>query len=225
MLVPAIAPSRFIDLNNANIVCDGNSLTAILGQPVAGATSYYGDIDDPYPVQLEAQLKLSYSGITIKNYGIGGQNMSNMIADAPTQIDPLIQAARPNILICWEITNSINSSSTTTTVAYNREVQYCSARKAAGWNAVVTMTALRREGSLGGQTIANFNTRLNTVNASMRANSSTFADALFDVAAIPEFATINSTYFLDLIHLNQAGHKRLVAGLIPVLKRLPIRAT
>lgn len=224
MLIPAIAPSRFIDLNNANIVNDSNSLGAILGQPVAGATSYYGDIDDPYPVQLEAQLKLSYSGITIKNYGVGGQNMDNMIADAPTQIDPLIQSGRPNILICWEITNSINSSSTTTTVAYNREVQYCTARRAAGWT-VVTMTALRREGSLGGQTIANFNARLNTVNASMRANWPTFADALFDVAAIPEFATINATYFLDLIHLNQAGHKRLVAGLIPVLKRLPIRAS
>jgi hypothetical protein len=222
MSPPAVAlMGKFLSLNNANIVCDGNSLTAILGLPGPGIDSWYGDIDNPYPVQLAEQLKLSYSGFTIRNFGVGGQNSGSMAADAPTQIDPLISATRPNILIMWEITNEISNSGTTVNTAYSRTVAYCNARRAAGWK-VIVVTAIRREGSLGGQTIANLNSRLQSVNALVRANWRDFANALYDVALMPEFSSISDTYFLpDKIHLNAFGQKLFTAGLIPILKRIP----
>lgn len=222
LIIPALASSPFLPIKDANIVCDGNSITAIAGAQGNGATSWGGNLSDPFPVQLKAAMQPNNPGLTVANYGVGGQNTSAMIADAATQIDPLISNTRSNILTMWEITNQAFGSSTVQQI-YDLTVQYCQARKAAGW-AVIVFTAVPRELNLNGRTIAEYNQRMNDVNTLIRNNWRSWANALFDVRALPEFATMNSTYFLpDKIHLSSAGHTVLTASLIPFLSRIPRR--
>ncbi len=219
LLAPVLSTPYMPVAGLKSLVCDGNSLTAILGQQGGGATSWGGDIPDPFPVQLAAYFQTANSSVVVKNFGVGGQSTANMIADAVTQIDPLISATGGNILTMWEITNQAHGSSTVAQI-YDLTRQYCLARRAAGWK-VIVFTAVPREGSLGSRNIAQFNQRLNEVNTLVRAGWRDWANALFDVRAMPEFSTMNSTYFLpDKIHLNSLGHQRLTAALIPKLSKV-----
>jgi lysophospholipase L1-like esterase len=182
------------------IIFDGNSLTA-------GQDSTTGN---DYPSQV---LALLGSGWTGQNFGVSGQTTTQMSSDAATQIDPLYSTATylDNWLAAWEVTNDLYFGASATT-AYNNYVSYCQARRAAGWK-VIAVTVLPRSNS---GTPSSFETDRQTCNTNIRANWSTFADVIADVAADARIGDAgdetNPTYYYisgtadTRVHLVDAGY-------------------
>lgn len=199
-------------LSDAGIVFDGNSLTA--GQ---GATS-----GQDYPAQLINLLTaLGVTGIAHYNFGVGGQTTSDMDSDVTTQIDPLILGGVQNILFAWEIGNDIYYNGNTT-AAETRFQNYCLDRQAAGWTVIVITLTPRNQSSAFGDTISQFNTKLNNANTWLRANYTSFASGIVDVAADSRLSDYtDATYFSDGIHYTDAGYGVVAELALPVLLGLP----
>lgn len=178
------------------VVFDGNSLT--VGDGSTGGADY--------PAQVMIYLN-PYGAYTKYNYGVGGQKTTDMAADAAAQIDILYSAGNAqNILVAWEVTNDLFFGASAAT-AYANIVSYCQARQAVGFQ-VVVLTVLPRS-NVG--TPGSFEADRQTVNTSIRANWSTFADALADVAADTRIGDsgdeINVAYYDgSLVHLGNEGY-------------------
>jgi len=190
----------------SRIVFDGNSLTAGTGA-TAGNT---------YPEQVMA----SFTGRSSWNYGVAGQTTTQMGADAAAQIDILKRNlyTGQNVVVAWEITNELVSG-VSATDAYNNFVTYCTNRRTAGFN-VIALTVLPR--TTAGQ--AQFYADRLEVNTNIRANWSSFADGIADVALDGRIGDdgdqADATYYSDTTHLNDAGYG-IVAGIVTeALQRL-----
>lgn len=107
------------------------------------------------------------------------------------------------ISVVWELTNSMATQGSVYS-AYEDYVRVCRAKRANG-GLVVAATCLYR-GDTGNN--AKNTAYTNAVNALVRANWSTFADGLADVAADARMQDYNNTtYFAaDKIHLTDAGY-------------------
>src|SRR5574343_1495963 len=120
----SLGNSLGFDLTNANIVCDGSSLTA----------GGYGGLS--YPTLLNTDLGVEFTGVTVTGRGVGGQQTTQMIADGDSDVDSLLRANRPNILCVWEVGNDIYFNGSVSTAITNITT-YCQERKAAGWYVVL----------------------------------------------------------------------------------------
>jgi len=195
-------PNAYVAVKSGkpNIVFDGDSMTVGTGGGPAGGG---GPSFSNYPRLATDGM----AGATVNNFGVGGQTVLSMSGDAATQIDPLIDTARLNIVALLGGTNDIKLGAASSTTAYNRIVAYCTARRAAGWKVVVG-TILPRDPTDAG---ANFETDRQAVNTSIRANWATFADALADVGADATIgaagAQTNTVYYSDLIHPTTLGYE------------------
>lgn len=175
------------------ITFDGNSLTV-------GTTP----VHDSYPAQCLASLGAGYFGI---NFGVYGQNIDSMIADAASEIDPYLDFARPkNILVAWEGTIVLASQSAA--YAYAALKTYWAARRAAGWK-VVAVTIL--------PATAVDNTKRAALNT-LIASDPTLYDALADVAANHSIGddgdNADLTYYVaDGTHMTATGYG-VVAGIV-----------
>lgn len=173
-----------------------------------------------YPSQVIALLGANWSAT---NYAVSGQTAAQMQADAASQIDVILSHANNRItLIAWSGTNDLYFGASATTT-YDRIKAYAQARKAAGWR-VILLSVLPRTNS---GTPAGFETDRQAVNASLRADFPTgtayssvltgasYADYLVDVgndATIGQAGqTTNTTYYLDLVHLTNAGYAIVAA--------------
>lgn len=184
-------PYRAIKLNEVDLVLDGNSLLAYLLQ--AGNTSVYST--------------LGGLGRSKQNFAVGGQETSQMIADAATQIDP--EYAANKILIAWELTNSLYFGKTVSQACAEFEA-YCSARKTAGWKIVVLTTLPRNQTPTIG-TVEQYNINLLAVNNWLINNYKGFSNALVDVRRVPELNNASDTnIFYDGIHLSALGYSYLI---------------
>jgi lysophospholipase L1-like esterase len=169
-------------LSGANLVADGDSLTAGAG----GET--------PYTDFLPIYLRRSVPGWTITNLGIGGQTMTSMVANAAANVDPLFVAGEPNVVIVWGGSNDIAGGATATTV-YNQYVTYCTARRAKGFKCIVA-TMIDRP---------SFATQKNALNALLLGDATHF-DGVVNYTGTPlgcDGCSTNTTYFLDTIHPTQ----------------------
>lgn len=198
-------PTGTLNLNRAVVVCDGNSLTQ----------GGYGSPVSNYPDILAFTSFFRSKSIQVVNFGVGGQQTSQMITDAAAQIDVLLTPAHENILVFWEVGNDLFYNNNVTG-AINRAKDYLLARKTAGWKTVV-LTCPPRDLTITGSSGA-FNTEWNAktleANIELRALSSTYMDALCDVALDSRLSTVNFTYFhTDGIHLIGAGNT-VVADLV-----------
>lgn len=191
------------------LVCDGNSLTA-------GSQSTTGY---DYPCQLQTLVGTEYE---VVSFGVSSQTTADMIADAAGQVDPLYSSSNAgNWCVMWEGTNDIFFDASSAT-AYANIVDYCEDRRAAGYKVAVG-TIMPRGNWPGASTIpgdaaakeAEFEVRRAAVNADIRANWSSFADAIVDIAADDRFDDYNdTTYFAaDKVHLNDTGYG-VVAALV-----------
>jgi lysophospholipase L1-like esterase len=179
------------------IVFDGNSLTF-------GTGSTPGN---DYPSRV--MQALTGGPWVAHNVAVGGQSTAAMIADAASQIDILRSASYShNIVLCF--TGSVDRWADGNAAREAKLKAYCTARRAAGFKVVVlTLTSYAGE-NWPGTTRAEFNDWV-------RANYTSFADAVADVAADPKVggpaAYANRTYFTDGIHLTDAGYA-VVAGIV-----------
>lgn len=207
-----------------SVVCDGDSLTD-------GATL----IDHDYPQQIMDTLGTDYS---LANMGIGGQTISDMDSDSTTDIDPLYSSLHPcNVLVAWCGTNDIYFNTDAATVE-SRLQTYCAARQSAGFKVAVCTLTPRNDfpgtSTLPGPTGPDMSSQHEAiradVNAWLRLNYASFADALIDLGAdsrIGDKGDEDSTtyYSADKVHLNATG-LGVVAELVePVVVQLAAATT
>lgn len=173
-----------------SLIADGNSLTA-------GSQPPYASLFNPWSGYLGSSL-----GVAIPNYGVMGQTTQQMIADAASQIDPVIAAAiaagfKP-VVLAQELYNDIRVNNLTPAQAVDNMATYCAARRAAG--AKVGVFNLSDMGAAG----YFVDGMVDAVNAEMAARWFTFADFLIDLTAYPPYSDkTDTTYFLsDQIHWN-----------------------
>lgn len=184
--------------NTRQIVFIGNSLT-------------YNITLDPtnhYPTQCMALLGQT-NNWTWRNWGLAGRQTSTM---QTTTLDALYRKwVDYNVLVVWEITNELNAGIAAAT-ALSNYTTYCTNRRAVGWK-VIAVTVLPRTSASG-----TFEADRQTVNTSIRAGWTSYADALADVAADSRIGDAGDqndlTYYLaDAIHLTTAG-AAVVAGIV-----------
>jgi lysophospholipase L1-like esterase len=173
-----------------NLVFDGDSLT--WGHSSKGGQTY--------PRQTAEGI---YA--TVYNFGVSGQGSSAMLADAVTQVDAVYEAGKQNFVLAMIGTNDILTGGAPSTT-YNNIKAYHDGRRAAGFKTLAFTITPRT----GGTDDAGHNTRRLAVNDLIRANWTTFADALVDVASDPIVGnlanTTNTTYFSDQTHFTNAGY-------------------
>lgn len=195
---------------NGLLICEGDSLTYELTYA-----------SNPYPEQLVALLanKPCY-----RNFGVNGQTLAQMTADAAVQVDPLLDSRVVNALLVWGGTNDMASPGSYQTAATTegRLQAYCDARVAAGWTKanIGVFTMLPRSDAVGlpdAGKLATFESDRQLFNTWLRANYTTFAGFLVDVAADNRIGDagdeLNTTYYTsDKVHLNNTG-LAIIAGL------------
>lgn len=184
----------------ANVVCDGDSLTA-------GFQSWAGG---GYP----SQMFVDKPTWKITNLGVSSQTVATMIANAPTNVDPL--RATGAVVCLWGGTNDLFfGASAATTIS--RIKQYCTDRRNAGWGGKIVVFTLLPRSDAG--TPGTFETDRQTVNTELRngANIGVYWDVVVDVGGNATIgapgANTNTTYYsTDLVHLIGAG-QAIVKGL------------
>lgn len=174
---------------------DGDSLT---DGTYGGGTSY--------PAKVVAAITTG----TGTSVAIGSQTLADMQSTA-TDVDGLYPDHRLQraIVVAWGGTNDLFFGASAATTITRLEA-YCNARRAVGWK-VAVLTILPRSDT---GTPGSFNADRATVNASIQANWSTYADYIVDVSADARLDDeTDTTYFhTDLVHLNDAG-RQVVADL------------
>lgn len=116
-----------ISATDLNIVFDGDSLTFGIG-----ATS-----SQDYPDYIKDKIESSFNTFTFNSFGVSGQNTQDMIADAVTQIDPLVNVSKYNLLVGWEDVNAILNDSRTAQQNFDDFQSYYATRRAAGFDYLV----------------------------------------------------------------------------------------
>lgn len=189
------------------VVCaSGDSQTAYTG--AAGM----------WPSVIAADLGTAAQGFT--TVAQGGVTLAFINEIAAVWIDPVYDAtAANNVNIIWSGTNDL-AGGTSGADTYALLATYCNARRAAGWDKLIVVTALPR--SAAGDA-ANHETLRQAFNTLLRANWATIADGLADVAADgrigDEGDELDTTYYqADRVHLNTAG-QAVIAGIMqPVVE-------
>jgi len=177
------------------VVYDGNSISA---GGALGAIPFSDIIDG-----LET-VKVPYV-----NQAVSGKTTSQLIVDAPTKVDPLFDSTLVNnILVGWEGTNE---------PAYTNLPTYYSARQAVGWEniAVTVLPNTENPSEVVRQ----------ATNASLRANYTTYAQALVDMGNDPVMGQAgqnsNTTYYNpDGTHQNTVGETVIANRIWPAIDAL-----
>jgi lysophospholipase L1-like esterase len=203
---PVTVTSNEISLTTrtSQIVCDGDSITA--GDGLSAGNKY--------PEQLQAILGNAWQ---VDNVGVSGQTLDNM-QTTRTDVDSLYSGSNAyNVNVCFGGTNDIyfNASAATTET---RVQAYCAASRSTGFK-VVVCTLLPRGDFPGTSTLpadaeTNHETRRLAFNTWLRANWSTFADALCDLAADARLGDDgdedDTTYYQgDKVHPNSVGAAKI----------------
>ena len=178
------------------VVCDGSSC-------VKGSNHTGFD----WPKQLGDLLGAGYQ---IVNLGVNAQPTTAMIADYQSQVAPLYNGKHAgNVYIAWEIYNELLGHSVNEAMAHWWEL--CDLAKATGYTVVTT--TLPPLASLSPE-------RTKACNAIMRAHWREHADAIADIAILPEMVDCtNETYRdPDHIHWTAAGNAVIAAKMREVLQ-------
>lgn len=195
-----------IDLANANIVVDGNSLTA----------------DTPSWANFLTGLEpFASNGSTLTSVALGAQTTGNMFSDAAEQVDTLIQPDRPNILIVFEVVNDLYFGAGVLQALLNL-CDYCNGRRSAGFKVVVIGPLPTTRANLADD-LPTTQAKLAEIEAWLDINWRSVADAYLNPRTIPGLAEWSSAYFYDEVHLNDTGDALLAEALVPVLQKVPRR--
>ena len=191
-----------------------SDLVAFIGNSLLTSFNLNADTDS-VPAQVNRALGYGYKA---KNFGIGNFSTAQLtsVTAHANYINSYYDAKRrKNIAVVWEVTNDLVNNGVTATTAYNNYVNYCTALRNAGWK-VVAVTVLHRSNN------STLNTNIDTVNTNIRANWSTFADALADPAAVANLSNeTNTTYFqVDQVHLNATGNTEAMNVIYPQVLKL-----
>lgn len=202
--------SKAIDVSNSTIVCDGNSIT--LG-------NNYAEPTPPWPAQLKARPAFAVAGCTIHNFGVSGQTTQAMISDQATQVLSLYNPAKANVLVAWEVRNSIFFSGSVLS-SCNSYRTYCNTARAQGWKVVAVTITPCNQSTVAGDTAAQYTQKINEANEWIRANWAGFASTLIDAALLPGLGVVTATAYPDNVHPTNLVLVRLVDALESSIPRL-----
>lgn len=186
-----------IKMPTKQVVCKGDSLTQGTGSTGNG---------NDFPSQLGVMLGSDYA---VANFGEGGEDLSAMLTEAATQVDPYYNASNSaNICILWAGTNDLYHATSTEAQLQTNTGTWASARKPVGWKNIVTSMMPRNNAGTPG-TFENDRTTFNTW---LRANWKTIGyDNLCDVSFDSRLGVAgdenNSPPFDGSgVHLNNTGY-------------------
>jgi lysophospholipase L1-like esterase len=194
-------PPPRINVNDFDLVLDGNSLVAFMTQ--SGNSSAYAT--------------LGGGGRTKQNFGVSAQTTSDMLADAVSQIDS--QYAPSKILIAWEVRNDIYFGASAE-IAVARLRQYCLARRTVGYR-ILAIGCLPTIATPPSYSVQDFYARLTEANRLMRRDWRNYCDGWVDPDAIQGLQNPSdlAAYF-DGVHLTPSGYSLLFAAVNAELARL-----
>ena len=185
-----------LNMIGAVMMFDGNSLMA--GQ---GGTSP--------SVQLLALHPFDVNLTSLwDNTSVGAQDTLDMIADAAADVDAHFMTGVNNYLFAQEIGNDIFLNGTTVRDAVDNFWDYCDARRVVGFKVFVGTIHARLAVVGGYPGLILSATDIAAANALIRAEYTSHADGLFDLAAQSELSDYTDlTYFnADQIHCTTAGY-------------------
>lgn len=198
MTLPVLLRSQSPRLNRAgaHYFADGNSQTA----GINGASN-------SYPGKLATLL-----GVSVANYGVGGQTITDMLTDAATQVDANF-ASGLNILCVGEVRNELVNagSGANAREAVDKLWAYCDGRRTAAaaaskqlrivvWNILPTA---RTSSPLG---VAGVSAKFNEANTIIENEWHAHADRYVNVRSDSRLLDPNdSLYYDDQVHLTLSG--------------------
>jgi lysophospholipase L1-like esterase len=213
---------QYVKLASSKIVFDGNSLTE-------GASTGAGaaNISTQVSTQLIAQ---KIFGVSIVNVGVGGKTCAQMIADASTQVAPLFEAGRDNIIVVNEGGNDIYFGATAQQAFQNMR-DYCLLRRSEGFYVLVWSAPKRNNGFSANPSgdPSGFQSALLDFNNRLASGWKEFADAFMDTrehfpyAPEANYPSNGGFWFPDCIHPSATGNAILAAKIIECLKLIPVR--
>jgi lysophospholipase L1-like esterase len=195
---------------NGLIVFDGDSLTE--GYFLTPAQSYPSQVMRRLPERLEW-----------RNFGISGQTWPDLLRDVRHEVDPLYSPSRRlNLVVVWAGANDLAVGHAAQQV-YENARRYCEARRRVGFT-VITATLYPLEPK---DVDRQFEARRAAYNDLLRAHWRDFADALVDIAADERIGDASGParrqYFIDAVHLNEAGYAVIadcfLATVAPIVER------
>jgi lysophospholipase L1-like esterase len=137
------------------------------------------------------------------NMAVGGQASGDILANAPSELDPVLQGfTGTSVLLVLIGTNGGFTNTDLTNLA-----SYYTARKVAGWTYVIVVTGLPR-----GSEPPSFETNRQTFNAAVRAGVGTYCDAVADAGSDLDMGQAGQApggFYADGVHPNDLGHNRL----------------
>jgi lysophospholipase L1-like esterase len=174
------------------LVFDGNSLTA------SGAYSFK-------VIETLNSLGRRYDWL---QYGVGSQTTLDMLADAHTQIDTVIDPARPiNIVLTWEGTNDLLKG-ISGQEAFDHMKTYCLGRRAAGAK-VVLIDAMPGKPTFA-EYFLTWDPQRKVYNELLAQHWREFADGFISLSADPQLGCAdcpdNRDLFVDGVHLTPKGY-------------------
>lgn len=202
----------------ANIVCDGNSLAAGTGATVS------------YPSALAGLSPLAENSTPVVNIGIPSQTAADM-QSGTIDLASAHATGKQNILVAWELTNSIYFGRTPTQAVDDLMSYIATAKTLKSWNSVIVVNTIPRyQTTSGGATAAQYNTYLleanvllaqryreqATILVDLRASGSPFAFSDFAQATF----TASGLYNADNIHCNNAGYLVVAQYVAQALRRV-----
>jgi len=208
---------------------DGNSLTASSGV----AISQY------YPYRLGDYIESDFNSLKLYSYGAGGQTLTDMQADAATQIYTTPQAGKINILICWEDVNQIYEGENGLN-HFNNMKTYVQGAKDAGFNKVVLITSYYFKKDADGifrnnsgtdvshvENVGGVSDRLEDYFNLVRDTPLTDVpwDATVDLRNAPNIGGArneikDNNYFGDFIHLTSLGYSTVEIEVLRTIKSM-----
>lgn len=216
------------------VTCDGNSLTA-----GSGATT----TAKRYPNVLATLEPLASASTPVGNLGIGGQTSADMMARS--DVTAAFDSGKTNILLAWEITNSLYLGRTAQQ-AVDDLLTYVSTVKASQAWRVAVMTVVPRyqrrnaDGSFNQSAVDAYNAVIDDANTKLRAQYKGVADLLielrpagspFDMANyLPATFDAAGMYIQESVdggtirtHLNDSGYAAVAQTVAAALRRMPKR--
>ena len=182
--------------------------TATSQTPVTGVVDNFvidGDsIAFGYNVQTPWDQSLTLNGgpWSVSNLGVPSRTLATCMTNAATSVDPLYIPGIHNVLFIWAGVNDFAGGASAATVYANIQT-YVAARKAVGWEVVVSPLCSN----------VTQDAKVQTYNG-LLAGSSAFADAtvVLPTTLIGTGAYSNATYFqADEIHPNQTSNTNIEA--------------
>jgi hypothetical protein len=189
-------------------------------------TYQYSNATSPYPGQLHTLLAGDGRAYNWGNYGINGQTLANMAADAATQTLPWKGSnGGQDIAVIWGGLNDMNTinGNVDGATTYARLVTLCGLYRNAGFKLIVLNTIDDQGPGAGNGAGNTFDTRRAAYNALIAAGWSGIADGLVDLAVLSQFQNaLDTTYYAaDHTHLNNTGLGLVAAAVRTAVLALP----